>query len=146
MDNRQGDWRHSNIGRLMNNAIFRFEKRVFELLSEAGHSSTRQSHLHLTRNLDTEGTRITELAKRAQMTKQAMGDLVRECEALGLVARTPDPTDARAKIVIFTPAGLKWLDSFKSAVEQAEREMRAVVGTKQVGQIAAVLRDYGRSS
>ena len=69
-------WRHANIGRLLNNAVRRFEGRVLELMSERGHGQTRIAHVSLTRNLDVEGTRLTELARRASMSKQAMGELV----------------------------------------------------------------------
>lgn len=135
-------WRHGNIGRLLNNAVRRFESRVFELLSGAGHSEARLTHLNLTRNLDVGGTRITELARRAEMTKQAMGELVVQCEALGLVYRESDPTDARAKIVKFTPSGLKWLAAFRSALQQAEREMRQELGTLCVDGLSAALKTY----
>jgi DNA-binding MarR family transcriptional regulator len=43
------------------------------------------------------------------MTKQAMGDLVDQCEAWGLVARERDARDARARRIVFTAAGLAWL-------------------------------------
>lgn len=135
-------WRHANIGRLLNNAVRRFESRVFELLSGSGRSEVRLTHLNLTRNLDVQGTRITELARRAEMTKQAMGELVVQCEGLGLVYREPDPTDARAKIVKFTSSGLGWLEAFKSALEQAEREMRQALGTLCVDGLAAALKSY----
>jgi len=121
-------WRHGNIGRLLNNAIRRFEARVLELMSEAGHGQTRIAHVSLTRNLDVSGTRLTEIARRASMTKQAMGELVDQCEALGLVSRRPDPSDKRARIVTFTPRGLKWLDAFRAAVDMAEDEMRRELG------------------
>ena len=75
-----------------------------------------------------QGARLTELARSAGMSKQAMGDLVNQCEAWGLVKRTPDPLDARARRVGFTPVGLAWLQAFREAVEQAEREFRAAVG------------------
>src|SRR5438477_6734817 len=118
-------WRHANIGRLLNNALRRFEARVLELMSARGHAETRIAHVGLTRNLDVEGTRLTELARRASMSKQAMGELVDQCAELGLVDRIADPTDRRARIVRFTPAGRKWLDAFRDAVDVAEQEMRA---------------------
>jgi hypothetical protein len=74
------------------------------------------------------GSRLTDLAARAGMTKQAMGDLVMQCEAWGLVVREPDPHDARARQVRFTPTGLAWLQAFRDAVAQAEAEFRAEVG------------------
>jgi len=136
-------WRHSNLGRLLNNAVRRFEQRVLDLLAEAGHEEIRLSQVHLTRNLDASGARVTELARRAAMTKQAMGELVAQCEEQGLVTRFADPSDSRAKIVRFTSRGLLWLKAFKAAVERAEHEMRDELGTSRVDALAVALKAYG---
>jgi DNA-binding MarR family transcriptional regulator len=136
-------WRHGNIGRLLNNAVRRFEARVLELMSEAGHGQTRIAHINLTRNLDVEGTRLTELAQRASMSKQAMGELVDQCAALGLVERMPDPSDKRARIIAFTSAGLEWLDAFRAAVDVAEQEMRRELGAAVMDAILKGLALYG---
>lgn len=137
------DWRHSNIGRLLNNAVRRFEARVLELMSEHGHAETRIAHISLTRNLDLDGTRLTELARRASMSKQAMGELVDQCAAMGLVERSVDLNDRRARIVTFTPAGVAWLDVFRTAVDTAEREMREEIGDKVMDSIVKALAAYG---
>lgn len=136
-------WRHGNIGRLLNNAVRRFEARVLELMSASGHAETRIAHINLTRNLDVEGTRLTELARRASMSKQAMGELVDQCAELGLVDRAADPRDGRARIVRFTPAGRKWLDAFRDAVDVAEGEMRAELGKTTMEAILKGLSAYG---
>jgi len=136
-------WRHANVGRLLNNAIRRFEARVLDLMSASGHAETRIAHVNLTRNLDVEGTRLTELARRASMSKQAMGELVDQCTALGLVDRIPDPSDRRARIVRFTPAGRAWLNAFRDAVDIAEREMRSELGKATVDTILKGLAAYG---
>ncbi len=131
------------MGRLLNNAVRRFETRVLELMSARGHSETRSAHVSLTRNLDIEGTRLTELARRASMSKQAMGELVDQCTGLGLIERVPDPSDGRARIIMFTPAGLTWLNAFREAVDAAEREMRAELGGSTMDVILKGLRAYG---
>lgn len=136
-------WRHSNIGRLLNNALNRFEKRVLEILAESGHDQVRYSHFNLTRNLDLSGTITTELARRAGVTKQAMGEIVEQCEQLGLIERVRDKRDARAKIVKFTPAGLEWLDAFRVSLTRAEQEMRDELGYLRTDAIAAALEVYG---
>lgn len=142
MDNRKS-WRHANIGRLLNNAVRRFEERVLELMSENGHGETRIAHVNLTRNLDITGTRLTELARRASMSKQAMGELVDQCAGLGLVTKADDPEDRRAKLVLFTDAGLDWLEAFRGAVDLAEAEMRSEIGDEAVKVMIAGLTQYG---
>lgn len=116
---------------------------MLELMSARGHAETRIAHVSLTRNLDVEGTGLTELARRASMSKQAMGELVDQCAALGLVDRVADPDDGRARIVMFTPAGLKWLDAFRDAVDVAEKEMRVELGKATMDAILKGLAVYG---
>lgn len=138
-----GEWRHTNVGRLLNNAVRRFETRVFELLADAGHTEARLTHLNLTRHLDSAGTRMTELARRSGVTKQAIGELTVQCEELGLIRRVADPTDARAKLVKFTPRGLEWLGALHAALEQAEKEMHEELGALRVDGLKSALKIYG---
>jgi DNA-binding MarR family transcriptional regulator len=139
-------WRLTHLGRLLGHAARRFDQRVLELMAHdidvplalsnlAARSQVSAAHIHITRHLSVKGSRLTELAQRAGMSKQAMGDLVDQCEAWGLVAREPDPHDTRARLVRFTPTGLAWLKGFEEAVTQAEAEFRVEVGAD----IAAVV-------
>ncbi|WP_246739976.1 MarR family winged helix-turn-helix transcriptional regulator [Bradyrhizobium aeschynomenes] len=128
---------------MLNNAVRRFESRVLELMAASGHGETRIAHVSLTRNLDVEGTRLTELARRASVSKQAMGELVDQCVELGLVAREADPRDGRARIVRFTPAGLQWLEAFGDAVDMAEAEMRKELGKAAMDVVLQALSAYG---
>lgn len=137
------EWRHDNVGRLLNNAVARFESRVLELMAQSGHPKARISHVSLTRNLGLEGARVTELAQRAGMTKQAMGELVSQCAALRLVVSSTDPADRRARLVRFTPTGLRWLQAFRKAVDQAEREMREEIGSIWMNGLRGALALYG---
>ena len=132
-------WRLTHLGRLLGHAMRRFDERVLQLMAHdvevplalsnlAARSQVSAAHIHITRHLALEGSRLTDLARSAGMSKQAMGDLVDQCEAWGLVAREPDQRDARSRLVRFTPTGLAWLQAFRDAVAQAEAEFRAEVG------------------
>ena len=85
-------------------------------------------------------------AQAAGMSKQAMGDLVDQCAAWDLVRREPDPLDARARRVCFTPTGLAWLQAFRDAVAQAEAEFRAAVGGDVATVVAIGLESYASES
>ncbi len=132
-------WRLTHLGRLLGHAMRRFDERVLQLMAHnvevplalsnlAARSQVSAAHVHITRHLALEGSRLTDLARSAGMSKQAMGDLVDQCEAWGLVAREPDQRDARSRLVRFTPTGLAWLQAFRDAVAQAEAEFRTEVG------------------
>lgn len=135
-------WRRHNPGRVLSNALRRFEERVLALMREAGHAEIQRSHVHLTRHLDIGGTRITELARRAAMTNAAMSELIDQCSERGLVERVPDRADKRVRIVRFTPAGLAWLDAFGTAVAEAEREMTEEIGGPALARLLAALGRY----
>lgn len=108
----------------------------------AARSQVSAAHIHITRHVPLAGSRLTDLAERAGMSKQAMGDLVLQCEAWGLVTRGPDPQDARARLVRFTPTGLAWLKAFQEAVAQAEAEFRAEVGNDVAAVVMIGLEAY----
>ena len=138
-------WRTWNPGRLLSNALRRFEDRVLVLIGEAGYSTTRRTHVNLTRHLDLDGTRITELARRAAMTNAAMTELIDQCAGLGLVERVADPVDKRARIVRFTPEGRQWLAAFGEAVAKAQAEMAIDVGAEAMDLTMAALWRYARA-
>jgi DNA-binding MarR family transcriptional regulator len=69
------------------------------------HPELRQAHLRLFRAGSPDGRRVTELAARTRMTKQAMHELVVHLERLGYLRRSPDPADVRARLVTLTARG-----------------------------------------
>ena len=147
-------WRETHLGRLLGHAMRRFDARVLALMAASAEAPLALSnlalrdkvgaaHIHITRHLALQGSRLTELAQAAGMSKQAMADLVDQCEAWGLVTRQPDPRDARARLIAFTPLGLDWLRAFQQAVAQAEAEFREAVGHDIATVVAMGLEIYG---
>lgn len=147
------NWRLTHLGRLLGHALRRFDERVLVLMARnvdvplalsnlAARAQVGAAHIHITRHLAVDGSRLTDLAQSAGMSKQAMGDLVDQCEAWGLVTREPDPYDKRARRVVFTPVGLDWLKAFRTAVNQAEAEFRHAVGTDVATVVALGLEAY----
>ena len=146
-------WRVTHLGRLLGHALRRFDERVLWLMSRdvlvplalsnlAARDQVGAAHIHITRHLAVNGSRLTNLAQSAGMSKQAMGDLVTQCEAWGLVTRELDAYDKRAKKVMFTADGLLWLGAFERAVAQAETEFRASVGQDVATVVALGLEAY----
>ncbi|MBW8721667.1 MAG: MarR family transcriptional regulator [Polaromonas sp.] len=149
----EASWRQTHLGRLMGHALRRFDERVLALMASsievplalsnlAARDQVGAAHIHITRHLAVGGSRLTDLAQSAGMSKQAMGDLVDQCEAWGLVTRQPDPHDKRARRVLFTESGLLWLEAFHQAVRQAEDEFRQAVGQDVATVVALGLEAY----
>lgn len=148
-----GPWRTPHLGHWLHLAQQRFDARVMALMTThpgvplglanlAGRGQVGAAHMHITRHLTADGLRLTELARRAGMTKQAMGTLVTQCEAWGMVTREHDPRDGRARQVRFTAVGLAWVRAFDDATAQAEEELRQAVGTEVATVIAIGLEAY----
>lgn len=144
---RDDRWRAGHLGRLLGLAVRRFDARVLQLMAHdpqvplalsnlAARNQIGAAHVHITRHLGLQGTRLSALAELAGMSKQAMADLVAQCEAWGLVTKAPDPLDARAKQIAFTADGLLWLGAFERAVAEAEQEFAELVGPE----VATVVR------
>ena len=146
-------WRVTHLGRLMGHALRRFDTRVLLLMASsvevplalsnlAARDQVGAAHIHITRHLAIGGSRLTDLALSAGMSKQAMADLVDQCDAWGLVRREADPFDKRARRVVFTESGLLWLEAFRRAVAQAEEEFRQAVGDDVATVVALGLEAY----
>ena len=97
-----------HIARLLLRAVRAVQATYIERLQQRGHPGLRTGHIPVLAGLDPEssgGTRITDLANRAGMTRQMMGRLVRELEALGYLATATHPDDQRAVVVTMTEHG-----------------------------------------
>ncbi|MGE3644419.1 MAG: MarR family winged helix-turn-helix transcriptional regulator [Beijerinckiaceae bacterium] len=136
------EWRRGNVGRAIFNATKKFEQDVLDFLAGNGMGGIRAVHLNLYRNLEFDGTRLTVLAARANMTKQGMQELVDRAEQAGFVERRPDPVDGRAKVIAFSDKGLVLLEALREAIAFAERNMIESIGGAQVELIGQWLRAY----
>ena len=125
------EWRQFTFGRLLLFAFTAYEERILESYRAAGYPEVRQVHFNVTRHIDVgTGTRIGDLAARAGVTKGAMGQLVADCERLGLVSRSPDPADGRATIVELSKRGLALLDVTHRASRRIERDFSNAIGAE----------------
>ncbi|AKF10283.1 MarR family winged helix-turn-helix transcriptional regulator [Sandaracinus amylolyticus] len=107
----------------------RIDELALERIAARTRIAIRPAHAALFRHLDLEGTRQTELARRAGVSKQAIHQLVSELEELGLVERAPDPEDARATRVRFTSKkGRSLLDE----LGEVERELEQAIGKERM--------------
>jgi MarR family transcriptional regulator, temperature-dependent positive regulator of motility len=97
----------------------------------AGYGDVRPAHYAVFRYLEPEGSRVTELAEAARITKQSMGELVVYLERRGYVERRPDPRDGRAKIVVLTEAGLRWIEAAVERVGEIEDALAERMGGQE---------------
>lgn len=87
----------------------------------AGYPDITAAHHPVFYNIDSEGTRLTTLAARAGITHQSMGELVADLVDLGYLARQPDPSDRRARLIVLTEKGERAVRAARAAVSDIDR-------------------------
>jgi DNA-binding MarR family transcriptional regulator len=116
------------------------DERALELAArQPGRPRLRRSHTSLLPHIDLAGTRITDLAERLGVSKQAASQLVDDLEAVGVLAREPDPDDARARRVVFTPLGKKGLLEGLTLLRNMERDLARSIGDDTMAQLRHAL-------
>jgi DNA-binding MarR family transcriptional regulator len=128
-----------NLGLLLFIPYRALENRVFAALAEAGYEDLTPAQARVFQRIGSDGTRLTELAEQAQVTKQTAGFLVDQLERAGYVRRTPDPTDARARLVRISERGLKTIPIASAAIAEIEAEWIAHLGTTRASQLRETL-------
>lgn len=108
-------------------------------LDALGFVGLRFRHGHVFRFIDTDGSRVTDLAQRSGLTKQGIGDAVTELEHLGYVERHPAVDDRRAKIVRLTPRGIEGQNAAAQILEDIEQNWARRHGDAAVRQLRRVL-------
>jgi DNA-binding MarR family transcriptional regulator len=102
-------------------------------IADAGHPEIREGHGCVFGFIDLEhGSRLTDLALSAGLTKQAVGEAVSELERLGYVSRVPDPGDGRAKIIKLTDRGMDAVIKGRRIFGEIEREWAEQIGPELV--------------
>lgn len=99
----------------------------------------KPSHSAVFAQIRPEGCRLTELARGANMTPQAMGELVDELEELGYVERRPDPKDRRAKLIVLTDRGRACVAAGIATIEGIEERVETILGARGHTQLRRLL-------
>lgn len=123
----------------------RLRQEVMER-AQPGQVLVRGSQGRLLQLIPPDGMRVTDLAERAHMTKQALGQLVDVLERKGLVTSEKHPDDARVRIVKRTPAGDRACAEVKRVIADAEAALRNRLGPERFDEMKSALRDLGREA
>ena len=124
--------------RLLGVAFDEFAEELGKRVAAAGYADIRPGHGCVFGNIDPEnGSRLTELAERANMTKQSVGEMTSDLEQRGYLERVADPNDGRAKIIRLTAHGHEAYLIGRQLIDELEREWAERHGDERV----AALRD-----
>jgi DNA-binding MarR family transcriptional regulator len=134
-----------NVGVLLRVPFQEVVERVTAGIAEAGFDDLRPAHTAVFQHISAEGSRLTDLAERAQMTKQSMGYLVDYLEQRGYIERRPDPTDRRAALVCLTDRGWAQVRTALAIIAAVEAEWARALGPSRMEQLRALLSELATS-
>lgn len=123
--------------RLLDAAFDGFAAELATRIAATDYCDIRPTHGCVFGNIDPDGTRLTDLAERAHMTKQSVGEVATELELRGYLERVPDPNDGRAKIIRLTERGREAQRLGRRMIDEIEQEWAERIGPERV----AALRD-----
>jgi DNA-binding MarR family transcriptional regulator len=129
------------VGALLRQLVQEVDDEVHRSLANAGFNDIRVAHHAVFQYLRLEGSRVTEIAKRARITKQATQYLVDHLEGGGYLERVPDPEDGRSKLLRLTDRGQEVEQVARKAIAQLENAWAARVGQENFAKFFAVLHD-----
>ncbi len=100
----------------------------------------KPSHSAVFAQITADGSRLSDLARGANMTPQAMGELVDELEKMQYVVRRPDPTDRRAKLIVLTEKGQAFIAAGIATIQGIEERMTETLGERGHRQLRRLLQ------
>jgi len=106
------------------------EDRIFRAVQDAGFDDWTLAQVRVFQRLAPDGSRLTDLADQAQMSKQSAGVLVDQLERLGYVRRVPDPTDGRARLIVIEERGRRAAEVARATSTAILAEWTAFLGTR----------------
>ena len=115
------------------------EEQVLAAVHAAGFTDLTLAQTRVLARIGPDGTRLTDLAAQAQVTKQTAGHLVDELERHGYVTREPDPTDGRARLVTLGPRARRARPVADAAERRTEADWEAHLGPRLAGQLRQAL-------
>ena len=114
-------------------------------MRRAGHGWYGLAQANLLGCLPRSGTRQSVLAERTGLSKQAVQQLVDDLVAAGILARTPDPADKRARIVRYTEKGMAALADGNRIKLEIEKDFAAQLGTRDLARLKGILTKLAES-
>jgi DNA-binding MarR family transcriptional regulator len=125
--------------RLLDVAFDEFSDELAKRVEAAGYTDIRPGHGCVFGTIEPEGSRLTDLAQRANMTKQSVGEATSDLEELGYVERVPDPEDGRAKIIRLTERGREAQAIGRRLIAEVEREWAERFGEERIAALREAL-------
>ncbi|WAC47945.1 MarR family winged helix-turn-helix transcriptional regulator [Asticcacaulis sp. SL142] len=133
------------LGSLLRRPYEYLQTKGYGGLAARGFPDIRPAHSSLLRYIRPEGSRVVDLAERAQITKQSMAYLVGDLESLGYVTVVPDPDDGRAKRVVLTSRGQAVWATLIELSQRLEDHCGDLIGTDDMAALRRILQNLSQA-
>jgi DNA-binding MarR family transcriptional regulator len=132
------------IGPLLRVPLQQVRARMHEGVAAAGYTDIAAAHFNILQHPTPDGLRPSEVAARAQMTKQAANRLIRHLERRGYLRLEADQADHRARIIRLTEKGWALIRVIRNVVEEVEAEWSERLGRRRFDTLRGLLKDLGK--
>lgn len=106
------------------------EDRIFRAIQQAGFDDWTLAQVRVFQRIAPDGSRLTDLADQAQVSKQSAGVLVDQLERLGYVRRVQDPSDGRARLIVIEERGRRAAETALATSAEILAEWQTFLGTR----------------
>jgi DNA-binding MarR family transcriptional regulator len=130
-----------NFGVLLFIPYRHMENRILRAIRDAGFGDVTLAQARVFQRIAPGGSRLTDLAEQAQMTKQSVAGLVEELERMRYVRRVPDPNDRRARLIQIDKRGRQAARTAQVAHDEIQAEWRSHLGARRLTQLRETLED-----
>jgi DNA-binding MarR family transcriptional regulator len=135
-----------DLGRLLVRASREVNQAAVARLHDEGFVDVRASHAAVLAYLDADGTRMSDIAQRSGLSRQAVATAIRELHAAGYVDVGPDPDDGRASTVRLAPRGVDLCRAAARAIREETQRWGAIIGDSGLNDLLTRLRSLVDSS
>lgn len=129
----------TNLATLLQLGLEEMVEAIDRALNSAGYGEIKPSHGVVFENIRPGGSRLSEMAARAGMSKQLMQYLVNPLVEAGYLERQPDPSDKRGKLLLLTSKGKRAVRIAEEAIASTEREWASRHDPEQMAAVRNVL-------
>jgi len=128
-----------NFGVLLFIPYRHMENRILQAIRDAGYDDVTVAQARVFQRIAPGGSRLTDLAEQAQMTKQSVAGLIAELERMHYVRRVPDPNDRRARLIQIDRRGREAAKVAQATHDEIQAEWRAHIGVRRFDELRNTL-------
>ncbi|MCS5710949.1 MarR family transcriptional regulator [Candidatus Berkiella aquae] len=134
------DFLVSNLKGLLQEKLWLLEQRLQEKRNLTPYQELTDAQSRILATLRGESLTISEIARRLNVSRQAVHKLISQLIDKGLLALEAIPDNSRDKQVVFTPEGEALKKAAFKALQELEQEVEEALGAKNFALLKSLLK------